>query len=176
MRWGDRSRFPHSSFLVTRFLQTIAMSPSATRLLEISDRRDQMVLTMTVDAARVKTKSREARRKKERQVAYRRVRYQRFKGRRGDAMEDEVREAVRARRAKSLQRMMMRLELQARANAEEGGPRMEEDEDGLDDVPLVFFVAPPLAAALRVVAPVEVEREVAAVNQRLITSFFGVRG
>ena len=151
MRRGDRSRFPHSSFPVTRFLQTIVMSPSATRLLEISDRRDQMVLTMTVDAARVKTKSREARHKKERQVTYRRVRYQRFKGRRGDAMEDEVREAVRARRAKSLQRMMMWLESQARANAEEGGPRMEEDEDGLDDVPLVFFVAPPLATALRVV-------------------------
>ena len=71
-------------------------------------------------------------------------------------MEGEVREAVRARRAKSLQRMMMWLDLQARANAEEGGPRMEEDEDGLDDVPLVFLVASPLATALRVVAPVEV--------------------
>jgi len=156
MRRGDRPRLPHSSFPVTRFLQTIVMSPSATRLLEISDRRDQMVLTMTVDAARAKTKSREARHKKERQVAYRRVRYQRFKGRRGDAMEGEVREVVRARQAKSLHRMLMWLETQARANAEEGGPRVEEDEDGLDDVPLVFLVASPLATALRVVAPVEV--------------------
>ena len=176
MRRGDHSRFPHSSSLVTRFLQTIVMSPSATRLLEISDRRDQMVLTMTVDAARVKTKSREARHKKERQATYRRVRYQRFKGRRGDAMEDEMREAARARRAKSLQRMMTWLESQAKANAEEGGPRMEEDGDGLDDVPLVLLMTPPLAAGLHAVTPVEIKREIAVVNQRLITSFFGVRG
>ena len=40
----------------------------------------------------------------------------------------EVREAARVRRAKSLQRMMRWLELQDRANAEEGGPRVEEDE------------------------------------------------
>jgi len=156
--------------------ETVVMSPSATRLLEISDRRDQMVLTMAVDAALVKTKSRESRHKKERQVAYRRVRYQRFKGRRGDAMEGEVREVVRARRAKSLQRMVMWLELQERANAEEGGPRMEEDEDGLDDVPLVFFVAQPLATELRVIVPVEVGRAAAPCNQRLIRSFFGIRG
>ena len=152
------------------------MSPSATRLLEISDRRDQMVLTMAVDAARVKSKSREARHKKERQVAYRRVRYQRFKGRRRDAMEGDVREAARVRRAKSRQRMVRGLELQDRANAKEGGLRVEEDDDGLDDVPLVFFVAQPLTTELRVVVPKEVGRGAAPCSQRLITSFFGVRG
>jgi len=48
------------------------MPPSAFRLFELNDRRDQMLLTMTTDAARVKVKSREARHKK--QVCYRRVR------------------------------------------------------------------------------------------------------
>jgi hypothetical protein len=81
------------------------MSLSASRLLEISDRRDQMVLTMVTDAARVKQKSREALRKKERQVEYRGVRYQRFNGRRDDAIEAEAYDARRARRAKSIQRM-----------------------------------------------------------------------
>ena len=82
-----------------------------------------MVLTMAKDAARVKAKSREARQKKARQVGYRSVRYLRFQGRRGDAMAEEVRADVRARRAKSIQAMACWLELQARANAEEGTPR-----------------------------------------------------
>ena len=81
------------------------MSPSASRALEISDRRDQMVLTMVVDAARVKAKSREAFCKKKRQVEYRGVRYQRFNGRRDDALETEASEARRVRRARSIQRM-----------------------------------------------------------------------
>ena len=77
------------------------MSRSASRLLEISDRCNQMVLTMAVDAARVKAKSRKARLKKEKQVAYRGVRYQRFNGRREDVMQEEVREAKRARAVRS---------------------------------------------------------------------------
>ena len=179
MRGGDRLKFLYQTSSVTRFLQTAIMSPSATRLLEISDRRDQMVLTMAVDAARVKSKSREAHHKKEQQVAYRRVRYQRFKGRRVDAKEGEVREAARVRRAKYLQRMLRWLELQGRANAKEGGPRVEEDDEGLEDVPLGFFVARPPTTELRAVVPVVVGRGVVPTgesSQKLITSFFGVRG
>ena len=74
-------------------------------MLEISDRRDQMVLTMVMDAARVKAKSREAFRKKKRQVEYRGVRYQRFNWRKDDAIEAEASDSRRARRAKSIQRM-----------------------------------------------------------------------
>jgi len=102
------------------------MSPSASRLSEISDRRDQMMLTMAVHAARVKAKSREAFRKKKRQVEYRGVRYQRINGRRDDAIEEEASDARRARRAKSIQKMAEWLEAQGRANAEEGRPRAEK--------------------------------------------------
>jgi len=102
------------------------MPPSASRLLELSDRRDQLVLSMVIDAARVKTKAGEAKRKQARQIGYRSVRYQRFKGRRGDAMEDEVRQAIRARRAKSIQIMAEWLEAQALSIALEGTPRDEE--------------------------------------------------
>jgi len=82
-----------------------------------------MVLSMAKDAARVKEKSRGARHTKIRQVGYRSVRYQRFQGRRGKAMEEEVRAGVRARRARSIQVMAQWLESQARAYAEEGTPR-----------------------------------------------------
>ena len=102
------------------------MPPSASRLLEISDRRDQMVLTMVTDAARVKQKSREAFRKKKRQVEYRGARYQRLNGRRDDAIEAEAYDARRARRAKSIQRMAEWLEAQDRANTEEGTPKAEK--------------------------------------------------
>ena len=144
------------------------MSPSASRLLEISDRRDQMVLTMVVDAARVKAKSREAFRKKKRQVEYRSVRYRRFNGRRDDAMEEEVHEARRARRAKSIRRMAEWLEAQGRANAEEGSPRVEE---GREDAFVVLLAAqlPP------VVSLAEVDEDVGGpLEQGLqpITSFF----
>ena len=143
------------------------MSPSASRLLEISDRRDQMVLTMVVDAARVKAKSREAFRKKKRQVEYRSVRYRRFNRRRDDAMEEEVHEARRARRATSIQRMAELLEAKGRANAEEGSPRVEK---GREDAFVVLLAAQwPL-----VVSPDEVEEGIGGPPERglqPITSF-----
>ena len=130
------------------------MPPSASRLLEISDRRDQMVLTMVTDAARVKQKSREAFRKKKRQVEYRGVRYQRFNGRRDDAIEAEAYDARRARRAKSIQRMAEWLEAQDRANAEEGTPRAEK---GRDDAFVVIFAVklPPAEPLVEVVEGAE---------------------
>jgi len=136
--------------------------------LEINDRRDQMVLTMVVDAARVKAKSREARHKKERQMAYRGVRYLRFNGRRADAMEEEAYEARRARRAKSIQRIAEWLEAQARANAEEGRPRIADERE---DAYVVLLAArlPPAAS------PGEVEEGVGCPPERglqPITSFF----
>ena len=148
------------------------MPPSASRALEISDRRDQMVLTMVLDAARVKAKSREAFRKKKRQAEYRGVRYQRFNGRRDDALETEASEARRARRARSIQRMAKWLEAQGRANAEEGGPRTEE---GREDAFVVLLAATlPPAGSLG-----EVEEEAEGKPERglqPITSFFRLVG
>lgn len=108
-----------------------------------ADRRDRMILGMAHDAARVKSKAREARHKRVRQSGYRQVRYQRFQGRRDEAMEEETREAYRARMTRSIQAMARWLESQALANAEEGRPRYAdvEDADGLEDVPLSRFVA-----------------------------------
>ena len=144
------------------------MSPSASRLLEISNRRDQMVLTMAVDAALVQAKSREAFRKKKRQVEYRGVRYQRFNGRRDDAMEAEAYDARRARRAKSIQRMAEWLEAQDRANAEEGTPRAEK---GRDDAFVVLF-AVRLPSAEPLVEVAEGAEEVPERGLQPITSFF----
>jgi len=129
---GESLIFPHPQSSVTRSSQTATMPPSASRLLELSDRRDQLALSMVIDAARVKTKIGEAKRRKARQVGYRSVRYQRFKGRRGDALEEEVRHVVRVRRAKSIQIMADWLEAQAISDALEGTPREKEDEQ---DVP-----------------------------------------
>ena len=84
-----------------------------------------MVLTMTKDTSRAKAKLREARHKKARQIGYRSVRYRRFQGRRGDVLEEEGRQVIRARREKSLQAMKRWLELQTQTNAEEGTPREE---------------------------------------------------
>ena len=127
-----------------------------------------MVLTMVVDAARVKAKSREAFRKKKRQVEYRGVRFQRFNGRRDDAIEAEASDARRARRAKSIQRMAEWLEAQGRANAEEGSPRAEK---GREDAFVVL-----LAATLPPVEPlVEVGEGAEGAPERglqPITSFF----
>jgi hypothetical protein len=108
-----------------------------------ADLRDRMILGMAHDAARVKSKAREARHKRVRQSGYCKVRYQRFQGRRDEAMEEETREAYRARVRRSIQTMAGWLESQARANAEEGRPRYAdvEDSDGLEDVPLSRFVA-----------------------------------
>ena len=114
------------------------MTP-ASNAFRVKDRRDQMVLGMTKDAARVKEKSRAARRKGLRQVEYRGTRYQRFQGRRVDAMEEELRTEVRARRERSIRLMVRWLEQQELAIAEEGTPReplvehedrTERDEDG----------------------------------------------
>ena len=150
------------------------MSSAASCQLKISDRRDQMILTMAVDAARAKDKSHEARQRKERQVAYRGVRYQRFNGRREDVMKEEVREAKRARRAKSLQRTERWSEAQGCADAEEGSPRVDRNAEDQEDMPLIL-----LAVQLpSVVAPVEIEESVVSPgrrNQTSITSFFVIR-
>ena len=153
----------------------VLMPLSASRLLEISDRRDKMVLTMAVDAAGVKAKFREARHKKAREIAYRGVRYQRFNGRRKDVMEEEeVRKAKCARHSKSLQRMVKWLEAQDRANAEEGSPRADDDGEDQEAMPLILLVIRPPS----VVEPVKVEENVVLPgerDQRLITFFFVIR-
>jgi len=95
------------------------MPVSASRQLAMSDRRVQMIPTMAIDAARTKSKSREARHKVARQVGYRHVRYQRFKGRPGDAMEEDARVAIRERRQKSIRFMEGWLEAQDLVNSEE---------------------------------------------------------
>mmetsp|Transcript_52681 Transcript_52681/g.120197 ORF Transcript_52681/g.120197 Transcript_52681/m.120197 type:complete len:133 (+) Transcript_52681:111-509(+) len=99
------------------------MSPSGSRRMEQQDRRDGMILDMAQHAARVKVKAREARHKKLRQSGYRRVRYQRFRGRREDAMEEETQEAYRARLRRSLTFMASWLDAQAVVNLQEGQPR-----------------------------------------------------
>jgi len=144
------------------------MSPSASRLLEISDGRDQMVLTMVVDAARVKAKSREASRKKKRQVEYRGVRYQRVNGRRDDAIEAEVSDARRARRAKSIQRMAEWLEAQGSANAEESSPRVEKGRENS----FVVLLAATLPPAVPLVEVGEGAEEAPERGLQPITSFF----
>jgi len=96
---------------------------SASNAFRVKDRRDQMVLGMTKDAARVKEKSRAARRNGLRQVEYRGTRYRRFQGRLGDALEEELRAEVRARRERSIRLMVRWLEQQELANSEEGTPR-----------------------------------------------------
>jgi hypothetical protein len=116
---------------------------------EISDRRDQMMLTMAVHAACVKAKSREAFRKKKRLVEYRGVRYQRFNGRRDDAIERKASDARRAHRAKSIQKMAEWLEAQGRANAEEGRPRAEKVREDAFAV-LLGATLPPAAPLVEV--------------------------
>ena len=82
-----------------------------------------MMLSMAKDASRTKAKTREARHQGTRLVGYRAVRYQRFQGRRREVLEEEARQRVRARRARSIRLMATWLEAQALANAEEGTPR-----------------------------------------------------
>jgi len=118
-----------------------------------------MILAMTSDAAQVKVKAREAKHKKTRQVGYRAVRFQRFKGRRHEIMEDETREALQARRAKRCQAMIIWLEAQALVNAQEGRPREEPQN------PVLADSHPELSCSgLDAVAPEE--------PQGLITTFF----
>ena len=49
-----------------------------------------MLLTMAVDTARAKSKSRDVCLKIAKQAGYRGVRYQKFKGRRGATMDEEL--------------------------------------------------------------------------------------
>ena len=109
------------------------MPTSASKLEAIKDGRDKMLLSMALHAARVKTRSREARHKKERQRSYRKVRYKRFKGRRDDFMDEDMRQAEITRRAKSLQWTAKWLKAQDRANAEEGNPRSDDDSENKED-------------------------------------------
>ena len=82
-----------------------------------------MLLTMAVDTARAKSKTRAVRLKAAKQVGHRGERYQNFKGRRGVALDEERREIVRERRRKSILFMEGWLEAQLQANAEEGTRR-----------------------------------------------------
>ena len=122
-------------------------------------------------------------------MGYRGVCYQRFKGRRGEAMEDEVRQEIRARRAKSIQVMAEWLEAQAISNALEGTPCGEDGEtvgftpEALSpEKPSVTVASIPVAAASgqRLITFYLAEKSsstaatapiVAAGGQRLITSF-----
>ena len=84
-------------------------------------------------------------------------------------MEEEVREIKRARRVKSLQRMVTWLEAQDRANAEEGSPRADGEGKDQEGTPLILLVVRPSF----VVASVEEEENVVSPeerDQRLITS------
>ena len=99
------------------------MSSPAPSLQISKDRRDILLLGMARDASRVKVKAKEALHKKIRQTGYRRVRYQLFKGRREDVLDDEIRERRRLRRVKSIQFMEAWLSAQTQANSEEGSPR-----------------------------------------------------
>ena len=100
------------------------MPVSASRLLEISERRDKMLLNMAVHSARAKAKSREVLHKNKRQMGYRKVRYKKFKGRRDDIIAVEVLEHKRRQRVK----MSGWLEAQGLVNAEEGYPRVDDDD------------------------------------------------
>ena len=100
------------------------MAISSSRVV-FQDSRDQMLLTMAVDTARAKSKSRDARRKVAKQAGPRGVRYQKFTGRRGDAM--EVQEALWERRKNSIRFMERWLEVQLQANAEEGTSRFDSN-------------------------------------------------
>jgi hypothetical protein len=194
-------RFLHQKLFVTRF-QKRKMPPFATIRMKLSDRRDEMVLGMARDAARVKGKAREACRKKARQSWYRQVRYQRFQCRREEVFEEESRARYRVRRERSIIIIASWLEAQAKVNAEEGKPRSEETEGAgsseaaaVEVVPMVMalLVEGPINAGEPVMeatvvgkAPLSVavasavgERPLVAVNalvgkneQSLITSFF----
>ena len=85
----------------------------------LSERRDQMVLAMASHAARVKAQAREAKKEATRQVGHLTERYRQFKGRHSTALN----EGVQGRRDKRFQAMLLWLEAQALAHAEEGTPR-----------------------------------------------------
>jgi len=104
---------PTKRFPWHAFSESFSMVSSASEVLGVQDRRDQMVLSMAKDVARVKEKSREARHKKIRQVGYWSVKYKRFQGRRGEVLDEEVQAEERERRARSIRLMAPWLEDQA---------------------------------------------------------------
>jgi hypothetical protein len=141
-------RFLHQKLFVTRF-QKRKMPPFATIRMKSSDRRDEMVLGMARDAARVKGKAREACRKKARQSGYRQVRYQRFQCRREEVFEEESRARYRVRRERSIIIIASWLEAQAKVNAEEGKPRSEETEGAGSSEAAAVEVVPMVMASCR---------------------------
>ena len=97
------------------------------------DRRHKMLLNMAIHTAKAKNKSREARHKKERQMTYRKHRYNNFNWRRDGAMEKDHRREERTRRVKSRRMTEQWLKAQDRANAEEGNPRSGDDLEDEED-------------------------------------------
>ena len=91
----------------------------AARQFALSERRNQMVLTMTSHAARVKAKARKAKDEDIRQVGHRTERCRQFKGRRSTALDERVQD----HRDRRFQAMLLWLEGQTLANDEEGTPR-----------------------------------------------------
>ena len=142
-----------------------------------------MLLSMAIEAARTKSKFHEARHKIARQVGHRHVRYQKSKGRRGDAMEEEVREVLWERHKKSICFTGEWREAQSRANAEEKTSRFDPDDS--DDVPLILLMSKSSEGDTTRSESIQ-ERDIGAVEgvkaeipgtsgHRLITSFFRVR-
>ena len=154
--------FHHSRFFVTRSSNLIMVSAAA-RKFALSERRDQMVLVMASHAARVKVKARQAKDEAVRQV-HRTERYQQFKGRRSTALD----EGGHARRARRVQAMLLWLEAQALANAQEGSPR----EIHANGRPMDVEIQEDCEAGEE--AAEAMGGKVLDDSQRLITSFFGV--
>ena len=92
---------------------------AAARKFALSERRDQMVLAMASHADRVKAQAREAKDEATRQVGHLTERYRQFKGRRSTALD----EGVQGRRDRRFQAVLLWLQAQVLANAEEGTPR-----------------------------------------------------
>ena len=143
----------------------LIMVSTAARKFALSERRDQMVLVMASHAARVKVKARQAKDEALRQVGHRTERFQQFKGWRSTALD----EGGHARRARRFQAMLLWLEAQALANAEEEGPLEYQANNRSPDLEIQVDSDAGEAAA-------EVEGgKIFDDLQRLITSFFGVR-
>ena len=139
-----------------------------------------MLLTMAVDTARAKSKTRAVRVKIAKQVGHRGVRYQNFKGRRGVAMDKERQEIIRERRKKSIRFMEEWLEAQLQANAEEGTLR-HSLKARPDDLPAPSLVkeadgSPKSPGLIPGTTKGEIETEgLGTSGHPLITSFFHAR-
>ena len=155
------------------------MAITASRVIA-QDRRDRMLLTMAVDTARAKSKTRAIRIKIAKQVGHRGVRYQNFKGRRGVAMDEERQEIIRERRRESIRFMEGWLEPQLQANAEEGTLRLSSKaRPDASPAPLLAQEAEGSLrspASIPEVADGEIEAEdLGTSGHPLITSFFQAR-